>query len=256
MKKDLIKSGTVILDLCILIIGWHILTYYNIIPWYILPAPSAIVRELTSNINNYWEQILFTAMPVIYGYILGIIFGLLCAIAMVYSDFARRLLYPLIVISQTIPHIAIAPLLLFWFGYGIFPRILIVIQFTFFPIALDMVQGLTNLDSELLDFMVILKASKFQVFKNIRLPNSLPFFFTALKTTAPYAVMGALISEWIGSPKGLGMLLLQANRTLMVEVVFSCVIIIMLGSFILFLMAFLAEYIIIPWHHKKLSKYQ
>jgi ABC-type nitrate/sulfonate/bicarbonate transport system permease component len=183
------------------------------------------------------------------GLALALLTGVALAAALDLSSWLRRALYPLLVISQTIPILALAPLLIIWFGFGIIPKVFIVALVCFFPIAVNTADGLSGADPELLSLLRAMGASRSQLWTKVRLPASLPYFFSGLRVAATYSVIGAVIGEWVGASQGLGIYMLRSANAFKTPQVFSTIAISSLISLTLFMMVFLVERMLLPWYH-------
>jgi NitT/TauT family transport system permease protein len=245
-----------LLLLLILLAGWEIAGITGYMPKYIAPAPTIILERLFSDYAIIWEHTLWSLQEVAVGYAVGIALGFLIGLAIVYSPVFERALYPIVVASQTIPHLALAPVLVLWFGFGITSKVVIVAQVTFFPIVIATVDGMRSIDPELLLFARSLAASEWQIFRKIRLPASLPYFFTGIRVSAPYAIIAAIIGEWIGANWGLGALMLRAQHMLKTDLMFATVVVMSLVGIMMFLVVGLLQRLLIPWYQAKLERMQ
>ncbi len=245
-----------LLLILVLLVGWEIAGATGYLPKYIAPAPTLILERMVEDYPILWDHTLRTLEEVLIGYGIGITLGFLIGLAIVYSPVMERALYPLVIASQTIPHIALAPVLILWFGFGMTSKVIIVTQVTFFPIVIATVDGMRSIDPELLLFARSLSASGWQVFRKIRLPASLPYFFTGIRVSAPYAIIAAIIGEWIGANRGLGALMLRAQHMLKTDLMFATVVVMSLVGIVMFLGAGLLQRIFIPWHQAKLERMQ
>ena len=169
----------------------------------------------------------------------------------------RRARYPLLVTSQTIPILALAPLLIIWFGFGMTPKVIIVALFCFFPIAINTADGLSSADPELLSLLRAMGASRGQIWRKVRLPASLPYFFSGLRIAAAYCIVGAIIGEWVGGNLGLGIYMLRSSNAFKTEQVFAAIVVSSLLSLALFGLVYLAERLLLPWYlTNKSNSYQ
>jgi NitT/TauT family transport system permease protein len=160
---------------------------------------------------------------------------------------------PIITMFNSLPKIAMAPLFLLWFGYGLLPNVLIAIMSAFFPLVINAVTGLNAVDDDLLDLVKYLHASKVQLFVKIRIPNSLPYIFAGVKISATFCVMGSIVGEFIASEKGLGYLICDASAFVDLPTMFACLILLSLMGFVLFQAIALVEKICMPWNNRKAS---
>lgn len=247
-KQFIIKYGFPAIFLFSLVLIWEIVPKLLNIAGYILPTPSAIISKMIDFGGLLLPHTWVTFYEVIAGFTLGAIIGIALAIAIVYSTFLKNALYPLIVFTQAVPKIAIAPIFLIWFGYGILPKIIIGFLIVFFPIVINTAAGLMAIEPELMDLIRSLKASGFQVFTKIRLPNSLPYIFTGFKIAMPLAVVGAVIGEFVGSQEGLGYLILVAQHEMNTALAMGCVVLLALMGIGLFALVSVLEKKLMPWH--------
>ncbi len=214
-----------------------------------LPAPTEVARALWSDrqllISNAWT----TVTEIVLGYLLALILGVGLAIAVSMSRFAERAVYPWLVVSQTVPIPAIAPVFVIWTGFDIRPKLIVIALVTFFPIAVNTVDGLASTDPELLDLLRTFGASRWRRFRLARLPAAMPFIFSGLKVAAALAVIGAVFAEWVGSSAGLGYLILTYNNQAMTAEVFAAVAVLSLIGIALFLLVAALERLALPWYH-------
>lgn len=216
-------------------------------PLWLLPAPSDIFRALWDTKELIWAHSQTTILETTLGFALAVIFGLLVGALMDLIPALKRAFYPFLVISQTIPLIAIAPLLTLWLGYGILPKIVIVVLVCFFPIAISLIEGLEATDKDLLNLLRSMGASRWQVFFHARWPNAMPSLFAGLKIAATYSVTAAIIGEWLGASSGLGVYLTRASHSFLTDRVFASIVVISVLSLAYFaLVSFLGK-LMAPW---------
>jgi NitT/TauT family transport system permease protein len=194
------------------------------IPPYVLPAPSAVCLYLFTHLDMLVSNLQPTAIEAVLGFCLGNAAGILVATAFVYSRVAEEAFYPLTVMINTIPVVAIAPILVLLFGSGIEPKVAIAAFICFFPSLVNMTRGLRNVSPQQVELMRILSASPREIFFKLRLPNSLPFLFSAFKVAATTSVLGALAGEWIGSTDGIGALMIQATYSMDSGLLYSSIV--------------------------------
>jgi NitT/TauT family transport system permease protein len=218
------------------------------LPEYLLPAPSAALAALVTE----WRYLLLhtwvTAQEILWGFALAVAVGIPTAMAIVYSPALERSLYPLLVASQSVPKIAIAPLLIFWAGIGLFPKVLVAFLISFFPIIIDTVVGLRSVEPEMLSLARSMGASERRIFTKIRFPTALPNIFAGLKVAVTLAVVGAIVGEFIQADRGLGYALLQANAMLNTRLAFAAILILGAMGVALFLLVDWLERLLLPWH--------
>jgi NitT/TauT family transport system permease protein len=235
----------------LLVLGaWELATATGWQPHYLLPSPGEIGESLWTERGAYWSNALTTLTEVAVGFSIGALLGVLFGVAIGLVSGFRRALYPLLVASQSLPVLALAPLLVLWFGFGIVPKLIIIVQIVFFPVTVATISGLVSVSEEALVFGRSLGASWSALFFKVRLPASLPFIFSGLKISASYAAIAAVIAEWAGSTKGLGAMMLRANTNLQTEVVFGALVLITLIGLGAFGLMVLLERILVPWHER------
>lgn len=232
-----------------LVVAWEASVVVFNVPGWLLPAPSDIVEAIWQSAPLLVPHIWQTLKQVALGLLLAMVAGIALAAAIDLSPWLRRALYPLLVTSQTIPILALAPLLIIWFGFGIAPKVFIVALFCFFPIAINTADGLGAADPELLSLLRAMGARRGQIWRKVRLPASLPYFFSGLRIAATYSVVGAIIGEWVGGSQGLGIYMLRSSNAFRTSQVFAAIIISALISFALFGLVFFAERLTLPWYH-------
>ena len=230
-----------------LIILWELAVQLSGVPIYILPAPSHIIAD----IGKAWPRLLanggVTLSEVLIGFCCSILVGVPLAVLITYSRFAERAIYPIIVASQTIPKVAIAPLLMAWFGYGLTPKIVIVVLLSFFPIVINSVVGLKASSAEMLYLAQSMGASGWQTFWKFRMPQALPYIFAGLKLATVLSVIGAVVAEFIGADQGLGYVITVAGSTFDITRQFAAIIAISLIGMLFFAVIETVERFVIPW---------
>jgi ABC-type nitrate/sulfonate/bicarbonate transport system permease component len=216
-----------------------------VIAFWIVPSPKAVLDVFVQQYPLIWHHLQPTLLAAISGLLVSIIIGVFTAIMMDVSRSFRDLIYPYLVISQTVPIIAVAPLIIIWFGYGISAKIFTVILVCFFPIALGLFEG----------FQQALGASPWKSFRYLKLPASLPGFFTGLKLAATYSVMGAVIGEWLGGSAGLGIYMTRATKSFHTAHVFAVIIVIVLVSMTLFGIVAALDRFFLSWRYQHKDEY-
>jgi NitT/TauT family transport system permease protein len=226
---------------------WEVATHAFKIPRFIMPAPSAILGEgwewRYRFINHTWV----TLYETLGGFALSILVGVPLAVMIVYSPALKSALYPLIVLTQSVPKIAIAPVLLLVVGHGEFPKVIVAFLVAFFPVVVDTATGLAATPPELLDLSRSYRASAFKTFVKVRLPMALPFFFAGAKVAITLSVIGAVVGEFVGSDAGLGYVILSATSYWKTELAFSSMILLSLMAILLFGAVSLVERLTCPW---------
>jgi NitT/TauT family transport system permease protein len=217
------------------------------IPMYVVPAPSDVIRDIVSRPDLYAQQTWRTFYETVLGFLLAVGLGLAGALLITYSRLLQLVLYPMILLLQIVPKVAIAPLLIIWVGFGVESKIIIALLIAFFPILVDTVTGLKAADPEVLDLVRVLNGSKVQEFTKVRLPNAIPYIFSGLKVAVTLAVIGAIIGEFVGGRGGLGYLIMIANGELRLDMSFAAITLLSLLGFALYGMVAAAQHLIAPW---------
>jgi putative hydroxymethylpyrimidine transport system permease protein len=213
---------------------WDLLADALSVEPFLIPAPSDVAQSLWDDRELLAENGWVTLQEVLLGFGLAVIAGVGFAVALHLSPALRRALYPLLVASQTIPIIVVAPILVVWFGFGIGPKLAIIALICFFPITVNTLDGLRSVDPELRKLMRTLHASRWQTLRRVEAPAALPYFFSGAKIAVAVAVIGAVFGEWAGSDEGLGHLMLQASAQLLTARVFAAVVVLSAFAIALF----------------------
>jgi len=251
-KKNIVFNFYSVLFFIFILAVWETVSRTGLVPEYILPAPTKIVLSVFINFRLYWFDLLITIIETLSGFLIAIVLGFITAILMDASRIINKILYPLLITSQTIPIITLAPLFIIWFGYGLLPKIIIVILICFFPITISLLSGFANADLEQINLLKSMKARKFHIYKYIKLPYSLPGFFSGLKIAATYSIMGATIGEWVGGKDGIGVFMLRAKHSFATDKVFGAILIITVLSILFIRLINAIEKKSMPW--KKFEK--
>ncbi|KHD85530.1 ABC transporter permease [Heyndrickxia ginsengihumi] len=239
--------------LLLLIIWQGIVVGFHVSDW-ILPKPTSIAQQLYDMKDILWPNIWQTLQEVLLGLCLSILFGAAVATIMDVVPIFHVLIRPLLVISQTVPIVAIAPLLIVWFGFGLLPKMLVVILICFFPITLNILEGFQTVDPDLLKLFKTMHAKKWQLYQKVKFPAVLPYFFPGLKIAVTYSVMGAIIGEWLGASEGLGVMLTRATKSFLTSQLFAIAAIIVGLTFILYTIVELLQRLVAPWIYRKEEK--
>ena len=229
---------------------WDLLADLLSIEDFLVPAPSEIADVLWEERSLLAEDAWVTLQEVLLGFGLALVAGLALAIVIHLSETARRALYPLLVASQTVPIVVIAPILVVWFGFGIVPKLLIVALICFFPITVNAYDGLRSVDPELLKMMRTLGASRMQALRRAELPWALPFAFSGAKIAIAVAVIGAVFGEWAGSDSGLGHLILVSSSQLSTALTFAAIVVLSAIAISLFALLSLVERRVVNWREE------
>lgn len=246
--------GTVlppIIIVAVLLIVWEIAVAVSGLRPQVLPTPSRVVREGTEQLPTIAKHAWATLQVTLIGFAFSLVVAWVLAVAIDFWTWLRRGLLPLLVASQTIPIIAIAPLMIIWFGFGLMPKVLVVGLVTFFPIVVGLIEGFSKADREASNLLRSMGAGRVKEFWYVRLPSALPSFFTALRISITYAVVGAIFAEYVGAQEGLGIYMAMQKNTFRTDLVLATVAVTAILSITLYLLTFLVERIVIPWSFKE-----
>ena len=233
--------------LCLLMLLWQFLYQSGAVPAYMLPSPIQVVKALFTDLPTILRHAVVTLQEAFYGLCIGVVLAFVMATLMDHFRILNKALYPIMIITQTIPTIAIAPLLVLWMGFYMAPKITLVVITTFFPITVGLLDGYKSVDKDSIDLMRAMGASKVQIFFHVKLPAALPQFFSGLKISASYAVVGAVISEWLGGFEGLGVYMTRVSKAYAFDKMFAVIIFIVIISLLLMFTVNLIKTISLPW---------
>ena len=226
---------------------WEILVVQLKIPAWMLPSPSAIVDAMIDWRSELFGHFMVTLYELLVGFVLAIIISIPLAVAVVYSPILQNTIYPILLAFQSMPKVAIAPLLALWIGFGTLPKIIIVFLVCFFPIVVATATGLTAVPASLMDLIRSLSASQTQTFIKIRFPTAMPHIFVGLKIAITFAVIGAVIGEFVGSENGLGYLILVSTSQSRTPLAFGALVLLTVMSILLYYGIAFMERIVVPW---------
>jgi len=244
------RVALVVLLLGCFVAAWQGVASLDSVDDLTLASPVEVVEAFDDDGGLLFDEAVVTGYEVLLGLAIAVALGLLFALAMHLSRVLREGAYPLLVASQAIPIVVLAPLFVLAFDYGIGPKLAIVALICFFPITVNVLDGLRSVDPELLKLMRSFGASRLQTLRKVELPASLPFFFSGLRVAATVSVIGAVFGEWAGADSGLGRLVLLGNNQLQTPRVYAGVVILTLMAVALFALASLAERLVCPWNRK------
>lgn len=226
---------------------WEVLARWSGIPSWLLPAPSAITEAMVDWRSELTLHFLVTLYEVLVGFALSIVVSIPLAVAVVYSPFLQNTIYPILLALQSMPKVAIAPLLVLWIGFGVLPKVLVVFLVCFFPIVVATASGLTAVPPPLLDLIRSLSATQYQTFTKIRFPTAIPHIFVGFKIAITFAVIGGVIGEFVGSDQGLGYLILISTSQSRTPLAFGALLLLTIMSIVLYYAVELVERLVIPW---------
>ncbi len=225
----------------LLVLVWYLTVRYGEIPKFIMPSPQETVATLWDGSYNWVFNTWVTSKEIFGGYFFAVVVGVALALVFFWSKVLETALMPLLVSLNMIPKVALGPLIIVWFSYGVLPNILIAFSIAFFPIVLTTARGLREVDPDLIDLVRSVRGSRWQIFTKIQLPGALPYIFSGMKVAAVLAVAGAIVGEFLGSDSGLGYVMLQVQVTLDTAAMFMAVILISLVGVILYGLVLLLE---------------
>jgi NitT/TauT family transport system permease protein len=245
-----------LLLILIILVIWDLVIRIFKIPPYLIPTPLAIIGQ----IHAAWPMLLQETVPTLYatlgGFVLSILIGVPVAMLVAYSPLVESFVYPLVVFSQSIPKVAIAPLFVVWFGFGLFPRVLVAFLLGFFPIVVSTVMGFKSIEKDMIDLARSMGSSRLKMFFKISLPQSLPSIFSAMKVSITLCVVGAVVGEFVGANSGLGYVLQRANGNFDQPLIFSALVVLSAVGVVLFVAIDMLERVAIPWHASQRSRTQ
>ncbi|MDQ7954481.1 MAG: ABC transporter permease [Rhodocyclaceae bacterium] len=234
--------------LLVLLILWDLLVRIFKIPPYLIPPPMAVIKQLGAD----WSMLLQQSLPTLYatlgGFVASALIGVPIAMWIAYSRTVESFVYPLLVFSQSIPKVAVAPLFVVWFGFGIVPKVIAAFLLGFFPVVVSTVQGFKSVEPDVIDLARSMGAGPMKIFLKFRLPQALPAIFSGLKVSVTLAVVGAVVGEFVGSNSGLGFVLQRATGTFDLPLMFAALVVLSMMGVILFLIVELVERWLMPWH--------
>ena len=237
-----------VLLVLVLLVVWDLTIRLFRIPPYLIPSPWSVVQQLGAE----WPRLLKESIPTTYatlgGFALSIAFGIPMALVIAYSRTVESFVYPLLVFSQSVPKIAIAPLFVVWFGFGIIPKVIAAFMLGFFPVVVSTVMGFKSVDPDMLDLARSMKSSRIETFMRISLPQALPSIFAGLKVSITLAVVGAVVGEFVGSNSGIGYLLQIANGNFDLPLMFAALVVLAFIGVLFFAVLEAIERLTLPWH--------
>lgn len=233
---------------------WLFVSEGELVPGYMLPSPVKVVQAFIGDFKILMQHAAVTLQEAFYGLLIGIALAFLIAVVMDRFGFMYKALYPILVITQTIPTIAIAPLLVLWMGFSMAPKIALVVITTFFPITISLLDGFMSADPDSINLIRSMGGSRFTVFRYIKMPSAMGHFFSGLKVSASYAVVGAVISEWLGGFEGLGVYMTRVKKAYAFDKMFSVIIFISVISLLLMAAISILRKICMPWENEKIQQ--
>ena len=243
------SKAPAILAVVVLLVVWQIASVSGLVPRYMLPSPVDVAVAFVKDAPALWENLTITLQEAFYGLALGVGIGFAFAVLMDAFEILYRTFYPILVITQTIPTAAIAPLLVLWFGYEMLPKIILIVLVTFFPVTVGLLDGFRAVDRDAVGLLRSMGAGRWQIFRYLKCPSALPQFFSGLRIAAAYSVVGAVISEWLGGFGGLGVYMTRVKNAFAFDKMFAVIFLISAISLALMALVDLAERRCMPYRH-------
>lgn len=248
-KSMLKRNIPSILAVATLLLVWQLICMLGLMPSYMLPSPIKVLEAFVDELPLLWKNSLITLQEAFVGLLLGVSVGFLTAVLMDAFDILYKAFYPLLIITQTIPTVAIAPLLVLWFGYEMTPKIILIVISTFFPVTVGLLDGFRNADKDAIGLLRSMGANRLQIFRYIKFPSALPQLFSGLRIAAAYSVVGAVISEWLGGFGGLGVYMTRVKKAFAFDKMFAVIFLISGISLALMALVELAEKKCMPYRN-------
>lgn len=252
MKKkfqNIIDKIAPFIIVIIILILWQIMSVIGIIPKFMLPSPLAVVKAFIKDFPLLMLHTKVTLIEAFLGLGIGIILGFVMAVIMDKYDFAYKAIYPVLVITQTVPTVAIAPLLVLWLGYGILPKVTLIVITSFFPITVGLLDGFKATDKDALNLMKTMGATPFQNFVLLKIPSSMGYFFASLRISVSYSIIGAVVAEWLGGFEGLGVYMTRVRKSYSFDKMFAVIFFISIISLLLMYLVKKIQILSMPWEN-------
>jgi NitT/TauT family transport system permease protein len=227
---------------------WEALVHFTGVKPYILPAPSEILAAMWDKAPRLAKAGAYTVQPMLLGFLAAVVLGVVIALGIAFSRRIEGIVYPLLVFFQIIPKIAVAPLFIIWFGFGLMPKVLLVFLLSFFPVVVSAITAFRSVDADIMDLARSTGAGRLRTFRKVQLPHALPTLFTGFKVAAALSSTAAVVAEFVASDQGLGFLLLEFNGALDTTMTFAAIIVLSVLGLALYGVVELIERLTIPWH--------
>ena len=238
-----------VIVIAVLLVIWQLACAFELVPGYMLPSPIEVVKAFISDFPLLMSHAKVTILEAVLGLVIGVLLGFGCAALMDSFPLVKKGLYPILVLTQTIPPVAIAPLLILWFSYGIAPKVILVVLVAFFPMAVGLLEGFQSVDEDMIRLLKSMDASRWQIFWHVKFPAALGEFFSGLKIAVAYSIVGAVIAEWLGGISGLGVYMTRVKKSLSYDKMFAVIFFVSAISLILMALVKYIQYKAMPWEH-------
>lgn len=245
VRDSLPRYTIIVLAHLSVLLVWHLVAASGLVPRFILPSPAATFATLAGAHYQWVDNTLVTAFEILAGYALAVVVGVTLALLFSWFNLLHNMVFPLLVTISMIPKVALGPLLIVWFGYGIRTNVFFAFILAFFPILITTARGLREVEPDLLDLVRALKGTRWQIFRKIQFPGALPYIFSSMKVGAILSVAGAIVGEFIASGRGLGYVMIQVQSTLDTAAMFMAVILISVLGISLFALVLLLEQLLV-----------
>lgn len=249
--QNIIDKIAPFIIIVVILILWQIMSVIGIIPKFMLPSPLAVVKAFIKDFPLLMLHTKVTLIEAFLGLGIGIILGFVMAVIMDKYDFAYKSIYPVLVITQTVPTVAIAPLLVLWLGYGILPKITLIVITSFFPITVGLLDGFKATDKDALNLMKTMGATPFQNFVLLKIPSSMGYFFASLRISVSYSIIGAVVAEWLGGFEGLGVYMTRVRKSYSFDKMFAVIFFISIISLLLMYLVKKIQILSMPWENNE-----
>ena len=242
-------KGPAVAAVVLLLLVWQGACSLGLVPGFMLPSPMEVCSAFISEREALFEHSVITLQEAFIGLGLGVAIGFVFAVLMDTFEVLYRAFYPILVITQTIPTVAIAPLLVLWFGYEMTPKVILIVLCTFFPVTVGLLDGFRSVDKDAVGLLRSMGAGRWEIFRYIKAPSALSQFFSGLRIAAAYAVVGAVISEWLGGFGGLGVYMTRVKKAFAFDKMFAVIFLISIISLVLMALVNLAEKKCMPYRN-------
>lgn len=237
-----------LITLLLVVAAWYLAVLAFHVPQYLLPLPQQVASRIYTDFGYLTNQSLMTLGEAVGGFAASVLIGIPLAAILVASPFLDKAVTPWLVLSQTFPKVALAPLIVVWFGLGFVPKVAVTFLVAFFPVVISTMVGLRSMESEMLELARSMRCSRTQLFLHFQFPLALPAMFSGLKVSVAFSIVGAVIAEWVGATKGLGYLLLSANANLDTSLLFAVLVYLTVIGIVMYYGVEAVERLAIPWH--------
>lgn len=249
MIKHFIYKYIEFFTIIFLLLLWQITGYLELLPKFIIPTPIEILNAFFRDYKELIFHSKITIIEAILGLMCGIVIATMLAIIMDLFKILNRAIYPILVISQTIPTVALAPILVLWLGYDMTPKIVLITLTTTFPIVISMLDGFRNVDKDTTNLLQIMGANKWQILLHLKLPSSLPYFYAGLRVSVSYSFIAAVVAEWLGGFEGLGVYMIRSKKLFQYDTMFAIIILISFISIFSMYLVKISEKKFIKWKY-------